>query len=90
MRRTFLVQIFPKEDFNFESFDEHMRSYNHWARIKKDLWMVTYNGNAAQLRDNIAHATDKKCEVLALNISNSGWATLNIARNLTDWMSEYV
>lgn len=87
---TFIVHIRPKESFNREIFDTHMRTYSNWARFGCDLWMISYNGNAAQVRDTIAHATNKTCEVMAINISGDGWATLNVDRRLTDWMTENV
>ena len=52
--------------------------------------MVSYTGNASQLRDAISVATNKTCEILVINITGDGWATLNIDRALTDWMTENV
>lgn len=67
-----------------------MRTYPHWAQLNSDLWMVSFNGNAAQIRDAIAHATEKTCEIMTINITGDGWATLNMDRLLTDWMTENV
>ena len=67
-----------------------MQSYQHWAKLNDSMWMVSYTGNASQLRDAISVATNKTCEILVINITGDGWATLNIDRALTDWMTENV
>ncbi|MBD5219510.1 MAG: hypothetical protein HDS72_04605 [Bacteroidales bacterium] len=87
---TFLVHVRPRQSFNSEQFIEHMRDYPHWAQLMTQLWMVSYDGSATQLRDNIASATQKTCEIIIINITGDGWATLNIDRGLTDWMTENV
>ena len=87
---TFLVFIRPRENFDFNRFSTHMRTYPDWAQLNARLWMVTFNGNAAQIRDTISHATERTCEIKAIKISGDGWATLNIDRVLTDWMTENV
>lgn len=87
---THIVYIRPRDGFNPDVFDTHMRSYPRWARIREDLWMVATDLKTSVLRDAISAATTKNCDILVINISNDGWATLNIDRRLTDWMTEYV
>lgn len=90
MKKTFIVFIYPKEEFNKDLFEEHMRTYSNWARLSERLWMVTYLGNASQLRDAISHSSDSTCNILVINITNDGWASVNIDRRLTDWMQENI
>lgn len=88
--KTFIVHTRPKEDFDLEKFYTWMKSYPHWARLMEDLWMVSCDGNATQIRDGISQATEKKCDIMVINISGAGWATLNIDRAITDWMTENI
>lgn len=87
---TFIVFVRPKEDFNLEIFTEHMKGYATWARLNYNLWMVTFEGKSSQLRDRISTAVKKSCDIMVINISGDGWATLNINRNITDWMTENI
>ena len=87
---TFIVHVRERENFNISEFSSHMKTYEHWARMNPTLWMITFPGTSVQVRDLISQATNKTCEIMVVNISGDGWATLNISREITDWMTENV
>lgn len=88
--KAFIVRINGRENFDAAKFKTHMDSYDAWARLAPDLWMVSYHRNAAKLRDRIRTAMDDSCAILVIEITRTSWATLDISQEITDWMKRNV
>ncbi|MCR4279694.1 MAG: CRISPR-associated protein Cas2 [Candidatus Zambryskibacteria bacterium] len=76
----------PEDLQDYSLLTNYIKSYLKWAKPLQSVWLIKTDKTVAQVRDEIKQIVDKNDKVLVVNVSKKGWATLNIAKKVTDWM----
>lgn len=64
---------------------DHLRSYP-WAKPLESVWLIRTTLTAVQVRDAAGNYIDQNDRIFAADITNSGWAALNIPNEVVSWL----
>jgi hypothetical protein len=70
---------------------EVIKSRGKWARITPTVWCLKVENNtSAEIRDflKLKYSINEDERVMVINITNSGWASYNLSKEVADWLKE--
>lgn len=69
---------------NYAQLISAIQSYGSWAKISRSCWMIKTEQSAVQIRDHLSPFIDKNDLLFICLFSN--WASLNLRKEITDWI----
>lgn len=72
---------------NKDQIIKHIKSFNNWAKIKEDVWCIYTSLNSKSIRDNFTSLLKEGQDLFfVINIDESGWASLNLPKDVVKWL----
>lgn len=82
-----ILNLSNSED-NYVNLLPYMKSFSVWARPMNNVWIVQTYMNAAVVRDAIASKVGNTDKVLVIEVKPKNWASLNINKEVAQWMKD--
>ena len=86
----FFVFFDSELDDENHTIDNIMYGFPRWAKLQNCAWFCCFDGLASDVRDRITRSLKQNHEdqisVLVINVTDCGWATYKVPKNITDWM----
>ena len=86
---TYLVSYdlgLPETYNDYKILIEYIKSYSRWAKPLQSVWFIKTEKNVAQVRDEIKALVDSNDKILVINVTQKGWGTFHVSKDVTDWM----
>jgi len=74
--------IKPEKDY--DKLFEGIKSYGSYAHALKSVWLIKTEKSVSQIRDHLKQYIDGNDQLKIVRVAD--WATLNLPKNITDWM----
>lgn len=88
----FFVFFNTENKANANEIDSVMRNFHRWAKLQDCAWFCCSNSLASEVRDSITDQLKQRnienIPILVINVTDCGWATFKIPKNLTNWMRD--
>lgn len=86
--RSYLI-TFKSE--NKKQIIKHIGSFPGYAKIKDDVWIIQTNMGHKELRDNFISLLKEGEDLLfVIDVNGSGWASLNIPNEVSNWLKKFL
>ena len=86
--RSYLI-TFKSENKN--QIIKHIASFPGYAKIKEDVWIIQTNLKRKELRDNFNSLLKEGEDLLfVIDVNGSGWASLNIPNEVSNWLKKFL
>jgi len=86
---TYLVSYdlgLPETYNDYKILIEYIKSYSRWAKPLQSVWFIKTDKTVAQVRDEIKALVDSNDKILVINVTQKGWGTFHVSKDVTDWM----
>lgn len=64
---------------------EAIKAYGTWSHIAESVWLVVTDKTTTEIRDALKKTVDSNDRLIVFQLT-SGWASLNVPKNHTDWL----
>ena len=78
------------EGTNSISIIQRLKSFGLWARITHNCYVIVCDMIASDLRDFLYKDNSGIDRVFVVNITNKGWGSYGLNKNVTDWLKEQI
>ena len=65
---------------------EKIKSFSNWAKITDNCWIVLTEKTSGAVIDDFKDIITGK--ILVINVTNQGWGSYALSKEVTDWMKE--
>lgn len=77
-----------KSGQDYDKLIEYLKSHEGWAKPVRSSYFVKTSLSAVELRTQIQQHVDSNDAVLVVQVNNASWGSLNIPKEVTDWMQK--
>ena len=77
----------PEKFEDYEDLIEYIKSLGSWAKPLYSVWFVDTNKTVAEIRDGVMRHIDSNDKIFVAKWdTESGWASYNLPKSVTDWL----
>ena len=73
-------------DNSYTALDVFLKTSSRWARISKNVWMISTYRSAAEVRNGIKERVQSLDNILVIRANEKNWASYNLPKEIVDWL----
>ena len=79
---------YPEKFEDYEDLIGYIKSLGSWAKPLYSVWLVDTDKTASEIRDGAMRHIDNNDKLFVAEWNtDSGWASYNLPKSVTDWLS---
>lgn len=89
---TFIVSydLLNKSIFDYSRLIEYIKSYGTWAKPLESFWIIKTYKSILEVRDEISRQVAVNDKIMVFDVTNKGWASFNLSKEITDWLNQNI
>lgn len=88
--KTYLISydlIRPESSPEYARLISLIKTTKYWAKPLESVWLIKTTLGAMEVLNQLRSVVDTNDKILVIEITNS-WASINLPKEVTDWMKE--
>ena len=76
----------PETSADYKKLHEYLQGFSRWAKPLYSQYLIVTEKTVSTVLDEVESLVDNNDKVLVLDVSGSGWATINLGAKVNEWM----